>query len=122
MRDREGRSRGKDEFDRFVFVVRKQFLVGFGFVTYTSSTMVDRLMAARPHMLDSREIEPKRAVPREESGKPESSLSAKKLFVGGIREGTIDEHDLNEYFSKVKLRPYRNDFIGIFSMEISLMQ
>lgn len=64
--------------------------------------MVDRLMAARPHMLDSREIEPKRAVPREESGKPESSLSAKKLFVGGIREGTIDEHDLNEYFSKVK--------------------
>lgn len=100
MRDREGRSRGNDEF---VVVFRVEFLLGFGFVTYTSSTMVDRLMAARPHMLDSREIEPKRAVPREESGKPESSLSAKKLFVGGIREGTIDEHDLNEYFSKVKL-------------------
>jgi len=63
--------------------------------------MVDRLMAGRPHVLDTREIEPKRAVPREESGKPESSLSAKKLFVGGIREGTINEHDLNEYFSKV---------------------
>lgn len=63
--------------------------------------MVDRLMAGRPHVLDSREIEPKRAVPREESGKPESALSAKKLFVGGIREGTINEHDLNEYFSKV---------------------
>ncbi|CAF4838344.1 unnamed protein product, partial [Rotaria magnacalcarata] len=82
MRDREGRSRG------------------FGFVTYASSTMVDSLMAARPHVLDSREIEPKRAVPREESGKPESSLSAKKLFVGGIRADTIDEKDLNEYFSK----------------------
>jgi len=63
--------------------------------------MVDQLMAGRPHVLDAREIEPKRAIPREESGKPESALSAKKLFVGGIREGTIDEHDLNEYFSKV---------------------
>lgn len=63
--------------------------------------MVDRLMAARPHLLDSREIEPKRAVPREESGKPESSMSAKKLFVGGIREGAVNEVDLKEYFSKV---------------------
>ncbi|CAF1368694.1 unnamed protein product [Rotaria sordida] len=82
MRDRENRSRG------------------FGFVTYLSSTMVDKLMAARPHVLDSREIEPKRAIPKEESGKPESALSAKKLFVGGIREGTINEDDLKEYFSK----------------------
>ncbi|UJR15585.1 hypothetical protein I4U23_002521 [Adineta vaga] len=82
MRDRDNRSRG------------------FGFVTYLSSSMVDRLMAARPHELDSREIEPKRAIPREESGKPESSLSAKKLFVGGIREGTLNEDDLKEYFSK----------------------
>ena len=63
--------------------------------------MVDQLMASRPHVLDAREIEPKRAVPREESGKPESALSAKKLFVGGIREGTINEQDLNEYFVKV---------------------
>jgi hypothetical protein len=63
--------------------------------------MVDQLMAGRPHVLDSREIEPKRAIPREESGKPESSLSAKKLFVGGIREDTINEDDLREYFSKV---------------------
>lgn len=63
--------------------------------------MVDRLMAGRPHVLDAREIEPKRAVPREESGKPESSLSAKKLFVGGIREGAVNENDLKEYFSKV---------------------
>ncbi len=63
--------------------------------------MVDQLMAGRPHVLDSREIEPKRAIPREENGKPESSLSAKKLFVGGIREDTINEDDLREYFSKV---------------------
>lgn len=71
-------------------------------MTYSSSTMVDQLMAARPHVLDSREIEPKRAIPREESGKPEASSSAKKLFVGGIREGTINEDDLREYFKKVR--------------------
>ena len=85
--------------------------------------MVDRLMAARPHVLDSREIEPKRAIPREESGKPESSLSAKKLFVGGIREGTLNEDDLKEYFSKVSLRRNEKDEEGLiifaqFSMVI----
>ena len=69
--------------------------------------MVDRLMAGRPHVLDAREIEPKRAIPREDSSKPESALSAKKLFVGGIREGTINEDDLKEYFAKV-INYYRN--------------
>lgn len=64
--------------------------------------MVDKLMHERPHTLDAREIEPKRAVPREESGKPSSSLSAKKLFVGGIREGAINEKDLQDYFAKVR--------------------
>lgn len=63
--------------------------------------MVDKLMANRPHNLDGREIEPKRAIPREESGKPESSVTAKKLFVGGIREDTINEEDLRDYFQKV---------------------
>jgi RNA recognition motif-containing protein len=63
--------------------------------------MVDKLMSNRPHTLDAREIEPKRAIPREESGKPEASLSAKKLFVGGIREDTINEDDLRDYFQKV---------------------
>jgi hypothetical protein len=85
--------------------------------------MVDQLMAARPHVLDTREIEPKRAVPREESGKPESALSAKKLFVGGIREGTINETDLNEYFSKVsqlKNRNTKSEFF-VLSMGILLM-
>ncbi|CAF0860216.1 unnamed protein product [Didymodactylos carnosus] len=81
MRDREGRSRG------------------FGFVTYSTSAMIDNLMANRPHVLDGREIEPKRAVPREEASKPESAATAKKLFVGGIRDG-ITETDLNAYFTK----------------------
>ena len=40
---------------------------GFGFITYASSAMVDRAQEARPHNVDGREVEPKRAVPREVS-------------------------------------------------------
>lgn len=38
---------------------------GFGFITYNKSTMVDAAQKARPHKVDGREVEPKRAVPRE---------------------------------------------------------
>lgn len=38
---------------------------GFGFVTYSESFMVDELMKNRPHIIDGRQVEPKRATPRE---------------------------------------------------------
>lgn len=38
---------------------------GFGFVTYSHSFMVDELMKNRPHIIDGRQVEPKRATPRE---------------------------------------------------------
>ena len=38
---------------------------GFGFVTYSYSSMVDELMKNRPHIIDGRQVEPKRATPRE---------------------------------------------------------
>ena len=72
---------------------------GFGFVTYSSSTMVDELMKNRPHKLDGRELETKRATPREEIGKPGAEASVNKLFVGAIRDG-VNEENLKEYFSK----------------------
>jgi len=72
---------------------------GFGFVTYVNMDCVDTMMKARPHKLDGRELETKRATPREEVGKPGSDISAKKLFVGGIKEGLTEEH-LREYFGK----------------------
>ena len=37
---------------------------GFGFVTYSSSSMVDDAQAHRPHNIDGRTVEPKRAIPR----------------------------------------------------------
>lgn len=38
---------------------------GFGFITFRNAHMVDDAQAARPHKIDGREVEPKRAVPRE---------------------------------------------------------
>ncbi|ELK12597.1 Heterogeneous nuclear ribonucleoproteins A2/B1 [Pteropus alecto] len=60
---------------------------------------VDAAMAARPHSIDGRVVEPKRAVAREESGKPGAHVTVKKLFVGGIKEDT-EEHHFKDYFEE----------------------
>ncbi|XP_073533984.1 heterogeneous nuclear ribonucleoproteins A2/B1 isoform X4 [Phyllobates terribilis] len=72
---------------------------GFGFVTFSSMNEVDASMSSRPHSIDGRVVEPKRAVAREESAKPGAHVTVKKLFVGGIKEDT-DEHHLREYFEE----------------------
>lgn len=98
LRDRDGHSRG------------------FGFVTFAESSSVDALMLARPHTLDNRVVEPKRAVsntqitaflfliallqvPREDTHKPNMQLSVKKLYVGGVKE-PLTENDLKDYFGR----------------------
>ncbi|XP_016310153.1 heterogeneous nuclear ribonucleoprotein A1-like isoform X2 [Sinocyclocheilus anshuiensis] len=70
---------------------------GFGFVTYSSVFEVDASMDARPHKVDGRLVEPKRAVSREDSNKPFAHTTVKKIFVGGIKDDTEENH-LRDYF------------------------
>uniref|UniRef100_A0A2K5K5A2 RRM domain-containing protein n=1 Tax=Colobus angolensis palliatus TaxID=336983 RepID=A0A2K5K5A2_COLAP len=73
---------------------------GFGFVTYSCVEEVDTAMCARPHKVDGRAVEPKRAVSREAAVKPGAHLTVKKIFVGGIKEDTEEEYNLRDYFEK----------------------
>ncbi|XP_053499000.1 heterogeneous nuclear ribonucleoprotein A1 [Ictalurus furcatus] len=72
---------------------------GFGFVTYSNVDEVDAAMKARPHKVDGRLVEPKRAVSREDSNKPFAHTTVKKIFVGGIKEDTEEGH-LRDYFEE----------------------
>eukprot|EP00066_Takifugu_rubripes_P001776 XP_003963199.2 PREDICTED: heterogeneous nuclear ribonucleoprotein A1 [Takifugu rubripes] len=78
---------------------------GFGFVTYSSVDEVDLAMTARPHKVDGRVVEPKRAVSREDSNRPGAHVTVKKIFVGGIKEDTEESHirDYFERFGKIEI-------------------
>lgn len=83
---------------------------GFGFVSFSCKEevflifivfiiiKVDKAMAARPHEIDGKSIDPKRAVPRDQSFRSESNLSTKRLYVSGVREEHTEE-DFSTYFN-----------------------
>jgi heterogeneous nuclear ribonucleoprotein A1/A3 len=72
---------------------------GFGFVTFSQAHMVDDALKSRPHIIDGKQVDPKRATPKEEAGNPVARASVKKVFVGGIRDVT-ENSDLLDYFSQ----------------------
>ena len=55
--------------------------------------MVDHFMENRPHMINGRRTDAKRAMPRNEASKPEGHLTVKKIFIGAIKE-EMTEDDL----------------------------
>nr|ADK78240.1 heterogeneous nuclear ribonucleoprotein A2 [Schmidtea mediterranea] len=71
---------------------------GFGFVTYRDPEMVDEAQNNRPHEVDGKIVEAKRAMPREDSNTPESHMTVNKLFVGGLKKDVTTEH-LRHYFT-----------------------
>lgn len=57
-------------------------------------------MNARPHTLKGRQVEIKRAMPRDVSSQnPENNVTVKKIFLGGLKDAH-NEQNLKEYFGK----------------------
>ncbi|KHN85948.1 Heterogeneous nuclear ribonucleoprotein A1 [Toxocara canis] len=71
---------------------------GFGFVTFTKQSEVNAAMANRPHVIDGKTVDPKRAVPRELSQRSEANISSKRLYVSGVREDHTEQM-FSDYFS-----------------------
>lgn len=73
---------------------------GFGFITFKEMEMLDEAQKARPHRIDQKDVEVKRAMPREDADRPEAHMTVKKIFVSGIKD-EIETEDLREYFSEL---------------------
>ncbi|ELW69487.1 Heterogeneous nuclear ribonucleoprotein A1 [Tupaia chinensis] len=76
----------------------------FGFVTYTTVKEVDAVMNARPHKLDERVVEPKRAVPKEYSWRSvielmtdQRSSKRKALLLSTLMIMTLDMIVIQKY-------------------------
>lgn len=68
---------------------------GFGFITYDHSDCVEAVFKARPHELDGKTLDVKRAMPREYNTTTAHS-KVTKLFIGGVSPDLTPE-ELQQY-------------------------
>ena len=68
---------------------------GFGFVTYDHPDAVKNALDGRPHVIDGKSVEVKRAIPREENN-ASAHQRTKKLFIGGLPSHAT-ENDVMDY-------------------------
>lgn len=66
---------------------------GFGFITYDQSEGVENVFKSRPHIIDGKTLDAKRAMPRTQNRDGNSNQHSKttKLFIGGISEALTPE-------------------------------
>ena len=90
---------------------RTKLSKGFGFIIYAESKSLDVAMKARPHKLNDRTLEPRRAIRRDEADNPAANASTNKLFYGPLgRDCTRD--DIGNYFARHgNFRCFKNLFL-----------
>ncbi|KIY97010.1 DAZ-associated protein 1 [Monoraphidium neglectum] len=78
---------------------------GFGFVCFADPAVVDKVVAQGKHHIDRREVEAKKAVPKEETPAPAAppgdaaAQKTRKIFVGGLA-ASVDDAALRAYFER----------------------
>jgi len=76
---------------------------GFGFVVFEKAQDLDVCQEARPHKLDNKQIDTKRATPASAAGRPEAMVSVKRIFIAGLKDEDVSDTDIEEYFSQFGL-------------------
>lgn len=73
---------------------------GFGFVLFKDVSSVDKVIADKSHILNGKNIDPKRALAggAGENGAPQRE-PVKKIFVGGL-DPALTEQEISEHFSQ----------------------
>ena len=69
---------------------------------FGSSSMLDECQRNRPHTIDGKTVETKRATPRSEmpgGRRGDSSQPSKRIFVANLTDD-IEDRDLEQYFSR----------------------
>lgn len=69
---------------------------GFGFVTYQQSESVENCFQNRPHNVDGKTLDTKRAMPRE-FNTVGAHQRTKKLFIGGFKGANIEPQQIQDY-------------------------
>ena len=72
---------------------------GFGFVTFEKSESVENVFSSRPHIIDGKTVDVKRAMPRE-INTPGAHIKTTKLFVSGFRGIDLEPAELQDYIEK----------------------